>query len=123
MRLPFALFAIALGAVEVAGALQELFYGIPQSVMRAVISGALGLVAGSIVLAAGIALLIHAERTRELSLASAYISIAVFLVIGVGMHFAAWPITVVGMLFPVLLAIFCRRDQVDGTCHKSHARP
>jgi len=109
MRLPVALFAIALGAVEVAGAMQELVYGIGQSVTHAVNAGALGAVAGAIVLAAGIALLVRSQRAPELALASAYISIPVFILIGVAKHFAAWPITTVGMLFPVLLAIFCRR--------------
>lgn len=109
MRLPIALFAIALGAVEVAGALQELVYGISQSVTDAVTAGALGTVAGAIVLAAGISLLVRSHRSPELALASAYISIPVFTLIGVAKHFAAWPITAVGMIFPVLLAVFCRR--------------
>lgn len=109
MRLAVALFGIALGAVEVAGAAQELVYGIGQSVTHAVNAGALGAVAGAIVLAAGIALLMRSPGAPELALASAYISIPVFILIGVVRHFAAWPITTVGMLFPVLLALFCRR--------------
>ena len=109
MRLPIALFALALGAVEVAGAMQELFYGITQSVTHAVNAGALGAVSGLIVLVAGGALLMRSPRTSELALASAYISLPVFLLIGVVQHFAAWPITLVGMIFPVLLAVFCRR--------------
>lgn len=109
MRLPIALFALALGAVEVAGAMQELFYGITQSVTDAVNAGALGAVSGAIVLVAGIALLARSRRTPELALASAYISIPVFLLIGFVKHFAAWPITLVGMIFPVLFAVFCRR--------------
>jgi Ca2+/Na+ antiporter len=109
MRLPVALFALALGAVEVAGAMQELFYGITQSVTDAVSAGALGAVSGAIVVIAGIALLTRSRRAPELALASAYISIPVFLLIGLVKHFAAWPITLVGMIFPILLAVFCRR--------------
>jgi len=100
MRLPIALFAIALGAVELAGALQELAYGIPQSVTDAVNAGALGAVAGAIVLAAGIALLTRSRRAPELALASAFISIPVFIIIGIVKHFAAWPITGVGNGLP-----------------------
>ena len=111
MRLPIALFAIALGAVELAGALQELAYGIPQSVTDAVNAGALGAVAGAIVLAAGIALLARSTRAPELALASACISIPVFILIGIVKHFAAWPITAVGMTFPILLALSCRRAE------------
>jgi hypothetical protein len=114
MRLPLALFAIALGAVEVAGALQEEIYlGILQSDTRAMIAGALGTAAGAIVLAAGIALLMRSQRTPELALASAYLSIPVFLIIGVAQHRAAWPITTVGMIYPVLLALYCRRAGVQ----------
>jgi hypothetical protein len=72
---PVALFALALGAVEVAGATQQLFYGITQSVTDAVNAGALGAVSGAIVLIAGIALLMRSRRAPELALASAYISI------------------------------------------------
>jgi hypothetical protein len=70
MRLPVALFALALAAVEVAGAMQELFYGITQSVTDAVNAGALGAVSGAIVLIAGIALLMRSRRAPELALAS-----------------------------------------------------
>jgi len=115
MRLPIALFAIALGAVELAGALQELAYGIPQSVTNAVNAGALGGVAGAIVLAAGIALLARSSRAPELALAAACISIPVFIIIGVVMHFAAWPITTVGMAFPILFAMFCRRQAAQSS--------
>ncbi len=115
MRLPVALFAIALGAVEVAGGMQELMYlGILRSETDPLIAGTLGTVAGAIVLAAGIALLMRSDRTPELALAAAFISIPVFLMIGVFKHFAAWPITVVGMAFPVLFAIFCRSAILGG---------
>ena len=112
MRLPIALFAIVLGAVEVAGGMQELIYlGILRSKTDALIAGTLGTVAGAIVLAAGIALLMRSERTAELAMAAAVISIPVFLMIGVFKHFAAWPITTVGMAFPVLFAFFCRQRE------------
>jgi hypothetical protein len=110
MRLPLSMFAIALGAVEVAGALQELIYlGILQSDTKAMIAGGLGAAAGAIVLAAGSALLMRSGRASELALASVYLSIPVFVLIGVVQHRAAWPITTVGMIFPVLLAVYCRR--------------
>ena len=109
MRLPIALFAIVLGAVEVAGAMQELIYlGILRSRTDPLIAGALGTVAGALVLAAGIALLVRSGRTSELALAAVMVSIPVFVLIGVIQHRAAWPITIVGMVFPLLFVLFCR---------------
>lgn len=114
MRLPLALFAIALGAVEVAAGVQELVYlGVLQSQTYPLLAGALGTVAGGMVLAAGIALLVRSERTAELALAAAYVSIPVFVLIGIITHRAGWPITAVGMLFPLLLAFLCRRPALN----------
>ena len=111
MRLPLALFAIVLGAVEVAGGMQELVYlGVLHSQTYPLIAGTLGAVAGSMVVVAGIALLMRPDRAAELALAAVYVSIPVFVIIGIITHRAGWPITAVGMLFPVLLAIFCRRS-------------
>jgi hypothetical protein len=75
-------------------------------------AGTLGTVAGAMVLAAGIALLLRSERATELALAAAYISIPVFVMIGIVRHTAGLPITVVGMVFPVLLTIYCRRSPI-----------
>jgi hypothetical protein len=111
MRLPFALFAIALGAVELAAGAQELVVlGILRSQTFPLIAGTLGVVAGAMVLVAGIALLMRSARAAELALAAACISIPVFVITGIITHRAGWPITAVGMLFPVLLAVFSRRQ-------------
>lgn len=110
MRLPVALFAIVLGALEVAGGMQELIYrGIMRSETDPLIAGTLGTVAGAIVLAAGIALLMRSDHTSELALAAALISFPVFVLIGVFQHYAGWGITALGLTFPILFAIFCRR--------------
>jgi hypothetical protein len=111
MRLSLALFAILLGAVEVAAGVQELVYlGVLRSQTYPLIAGTVGAVAGAMVLAAGIALLMRSERAEELALAAAYVSIPVFVMIGIITHRAGWPITAVGMLFPVGLAVFCRKS-------------
>lgn len=111
MRLPLALFAIVLGAVEVAAGVQELVYlGVLRSQTYPLIAGTVGAVAGAMVLAAGIALLMRSERAAELALAAAYVSIPVFVMIGIITHRAGWPITAVGMLYPVVLAVFCRKS-------------
>ncbi len=111
MRLPLALFAIVLGAVEAAAGVQELVYlGVLRSQTYPLIAGTLGVVAGVMVLIAGITLLLRSPRAAELSLSSAYISVPVFVLIGIVTRRAGWPITAVGMLFPVLLAMFCRKQ-------------
>lgn len=122
MRLPLALFAIVLGAVEAAAGIQELVYlGVLHSQTYPLIAGTLGTVAGAMVLAAGIALLMRSERAAEMALAAAYISVPVFVIVGIITHRAGWPITVVGMLFPVLLAVFCRRSPFHGESNKQKA--
>lgn len=65
------------------------------------------------VLAAGIALLVRSGRTPELALAAVYISIPVFVIVGIITHRAGWPITAVGMLFPVVFAFLCRRPVLN----------
>lgn len=108
-RMPISLMAMLLGAVETGGGVQELVYlGVLNSQTEAMIVGSLGTVGGALLLAAGIALLLDSPRTRLLVEASAYVSVPVFLFIGVIKHYAAWPITIVGMIYPVLMLVYCR---------------
>ncbi len=110
MRLPLALFAIVLGAVEAAAGVQELVYlGVLRSQTYPLIAGTLGTVAGVMVLVAGVMLLWRSPRAADFALSSAYVSVPVFVLIGIITRRAGWPITAVGMLFPVVLAVFCRK--------------
>jgi hypothetical protein len=103
-QMPVALFAIVFGALETAGAVQELVYrGILRSETEPMIIGALGTVAGGLLLVAGIALLVRSALTVALVPAAAYVSVPVFLIAGVYKHYAGWPITVVGIAYPLLL--------------------
>lgn len=108
-RMPVSLLAMLIGAVETGGGVQELVYlGVLNSQTEPMIVGALGTVGGALLLAAGIALLIDSRRALVLVEASVYVSLLVFLFIGVIKHYAAWPITVVGMVYPVLMLVYCR---------------
>jgi hypothetical protein len=66
-RLPLALFAILLGAVDTAAGPQEVvFLGILQSQTEVLIVGSVGTVASALLLAGGIALLIQSSLTDVL---------------------------------------------------------
>jgi hypothetical protein len=62
-------------------------------------------------LAAGIALLIRSQLTPVLAQATAWVSVPVFILTGIVTRRAGWPITAVGIVFPVLLVLFCWRSR------------
>ena len=109
-RLPFALFAILLGAVDTAAGIQEVvFLGILQSQTEALVVGSVGTVASAMLLAAGIALLIQSSLTDVLLTSAAYICVPVFIFTGVIKHYSAWPSTAIGIAYPLLLLFLWRR--------------
>jgi len=111
-QMPFALFAIVFGALETAGGAQEMIYlGILNSETYPLIAGALGVVAGGLLLAAGIALLVRSQLAHVLAQATAWISVPVFVLTGIVTRRAGWHITAVGIVFPVLLVFFCWRNR------------
>jgi hypothetical protein len=108
---PVALLTIVLGALETAGAVQELvFRGILQSLTGPLCIGAIGTVAGGFVVATGIALLLRSPRIDILIPATAWLSVPTFVISGVAYHYAGWPITAVGITFPLLLVILNHRS-------------
>jgi len=109
-RMPLALLGIVLGALETAAGAQELIYqGILRSRTFPLVAGTLGTVAGALLLSAGIALLVQLRAARALAEAAAYVSVPVFIIIGIVTHNAGWPITAVGILFPLLLLGLSRK--------------
>jgi hypothetical protein len=103
-HMAISLFALAFGALEAGGALQELVYrGILNSETEPMIIGALGTAAGAMLLWAAIAVLIRSRLSEVLVPAVAYLSIPVFLISGVYKHYAGWPITLVGIVYPLLM--------------------
>ena len=74
LQMPVALLIIVLGALEIAGGVQELVYqGIIRNYRYPHISGTLGVVAGALLLAAGIALLIRFQFTNVFRYAASYV--------------------------------------------------
>src|SRR4051794_18389042 len=83
-RVGIAVFGILLGALETAGGLQELIYqGILQSRTYPLIAGTLGTVAGVLLLATGIAMLIRSRLVGDLAWATVFVSLPTFVVIGI----------------------------------------
>ena len=63
-QMPVALFALVFGVLEFAGGAQEMVYlGFLQSERYPLIAGALGVLAGALLLAAGVALLVRSPLT------------------------------------------------------------
>jgi len=105
------LFALVFGALETGGAVQELVYrGILRSETEPMIIGAMGAVTGAVLLWTAVALLIRSRLVSVLVPATAYLSVPTFLISGVYKHYAAWPIILVGIVYPLLMVFWCRMD-------------
>ena len=103
-QMPVALFAVIFGALETAGGVQETFYlGILRSETEPLIIGTLGTVGGVFLLWAGITLLINSSLSATLVPAAAYVCVPISFICGVIKHYAAWPITTVGIRYPLLI--------------------
>jgi hypothetical protein len=111
LQLPIALLAIVFGALETAGGMQELVYrGILKSLTQPLEVGTLGTVAGVLLLAAGIALLVRAPLAPTLVRATAYVSVPTFILIGIILRYSGWRVTAIGILFPLFLMLFSRKN-------------
>jgi hypothetical protein len=109
-QMPIALLALVLATLETAGAAQELVYlGILRSETYPLVAGALGTLAGLLLLAAGVALLLGSPLVAVLVPATAWISVPVFILTGIVTHRAGWPITAAGILFPLFMVFFCQK--------------
>jgi hypothetical protein len=111
-QMPLALLAIVFGALEFAGGAQEMIYlGILQSETYPLEAGVLGVVCGALLCWAGIALLVRSPLAFVIAQATAWISVPAFILTGVITHRAGWPITAVGIGYPLLLAGFCWKNR------------
>jgi hypothetical protein len=119
-QMPLALLALVFGILEFAGGAQEMVYlGIMDSETYPLIAGALGVLAGGLLLADGIALLAGSQRVLVLAQATVWISVPVFTLTGIVTHRAGWPITAVGILFPLCLLFFCQKNRKAQTISKA----
>ena len=108
-HMAISLFALVFGALEAGGGVQELVYrGVLNSETEPMIVGALGTLTGAVLLWAGGALLIRSRLASVLVPATAYLSVPTFLVSGVYKHYAGWPITVVGIVYPLIMLFWSK---------------
>ena len=109
--MPLAVFALVFGTLEAAGGAQEMIYlGIMNSETYPLVAGALGVLTGALLLATGITLLISSPLAPVLAQATAWVSVPVFILTGIVTRRAGWPITAVGIGFPLFL-LFCQRSR------------
>ncbi len=90
------------------------YLGILQSETYPLVAGVMGVLAGGLLLAAGVALLVRSPLASVLAQATAWISVPVFILTGVITHRAGWPITAVGIGYPLFLTFFCLRSERRG---------
>jgi hypothetical protein len=106
-----AILTILIGAVLTAGGAQELIVGgIFNNMSYALLGGALGIVAGALLLSAGVALLRESPRAIALIRASALVCALVFVVIGFLWPLAGWPARIIGVAFPLFLLGYFRKS-------------
>ncbi len=119
-QMPLALFAIVFGALEFAGGAQEMIYlGILRSETYPLEAGALGVVCGALLFWAGIALLVRSPLGFVIAQATAWVSVPSFILTGVITHRAGWPITAVGIGYPLLLVGICWKSRNADAISKS----
>ena len=105
-QIPLAIFALLLGTLQIAGAVQELVVrGILQSLTGPLCIGAIGTLGGFLTLFTGIALLLSSQRIAVLIQATAWINVPFFVLAGVVYHFVGWPMTALGIAFPLVLVL------------------
>jgi hypothetical protein len=99
-----AVIAIIVGALEVAGGMQELVVqGILNNRTYPLVGGTLGAIAGAFVLTAGVAVFRRSASVRSLIQVAVAVSLPVFLLIGIIRPLAGGTVTLLGLAVPLLL--------------------
>jgi len=99
-----------IGALNVAAGIQELVVqGIGKNQVIPLTGGTLGAVAGAVLVAAGVALIRESPRAAALTNVAAISMLAVALLVGMlGWGLAGWPMTLLGLAWPVFLLFHVR---------------
>ena len=119
-QLPVAVLAILIGALGTTGGVQEVVYmGILKSRTEALEIGTFGTVTGILLLSAGIALLVRSKLVPSLVAATVYVSVPFYILAGIIKHYTGWPMTAIGIGFPLLLLLWLKlnrsRSELSGT--------
>jgi hypothetical protein len=109
-----AVITILVGALEVAGGVQELVVqGIVNGRLYPLVGGTLGAVAGGFLLATGIALFRRSSGVLRLARTTASICLPVFVLLGILQPLAGRPATILGLAVPLLVLAMLRRAPQD----------
>lgn len=115
MKMTMAILSILIGAVEAVNSLQEVWVG--GALNRdgsMLIGGTIAVVAGVLLLAAGIALLRGSAKAAELALGAALTCLVVFVLVGLVKPQMSTFATLIGIGFPIALLLFLRVTRGQG---------
>lgn len=104
---------IFVGALGTTAALQELVVqGIFNNQLIPLTGGTIGAVSGALTVAAGVALLRRSPLAASLTRAAAVSSLLVALLVGMlGWGLAGWPMTLLGLTWPIVLLLYVRSSR------------
>ena len=109
MKMTMGIIAIMIGALEAMNAMQEAWgAGIVNHDSRALIGGTMALVAGALIVAAGIALMRRSPNAAALAQGAAITCAMVFAFLALALPLMSGFATVLGVGFPILLFAFAR---------------
>ena len=115
-RSTMAVLAIVIGAVEIGNcAVEGWVGGVGNGDSYSLQAGVLGIVAGTLMLASGVAMLRRTGSAARLAQVASVVSLAVFLLIGVIHGRMSIFATLLGTVFPVALMVYVRMSRGSGT--------
>ena len=115
MRSTMAILAMVIGAVEIVNcAVEGWVGGIVNGDSYSLLVGALGIMAGSLILASGIALQRRTASAARLARVAAVVCLAVFLLIGVVHGRMSIFATLLGTAFPIVLLVYVHTSRGRG---------
>ena len=108
MKMTMAILAILIGAVEAVNATQEVWVGGAVNRGWPLLGGTIGIVAGILLLAAGVAMLRRSPNAAALAQVAAITCLLVFVLTGLVVPQMSYFATILGVGFPIALLIFLR---------------
>ena len=111
MKMTMAILAILIGAMEAVNATQEVWVGGVVNRGWPLLGGTIGIVAGTLLLAAGVAMLRRSPNAAALAQGAAITCLLVFVLTGLVIPQMSYFATILGVGFPIILLIFLRRTR------------
>ncbi|MEO8623862.1 MAG: hypothetical protein ABI625_22465 [bacterium] len=115
MKMTMAVLAMLIGAIEAMNATQEVWVRGALNTGWLLLGGTIGIVAGGLLLAAGIAMLRRTPNAAALAQGAAITCLLVFVLTGLVISQMSIFATILGIGFPIALLIFLRFTRGQGT--------